>query len=106
MEDRVTKIEDFAVETRDRLTKIETSLDQTVTKADLTGAVGALQVEMHKGFADMIKWVVGTAVVMGAMGITIMTFVLNNAAPKSSTSPPAPIIIYTQPAPQPTAAKP
>ena len=47
----------------------------------------------------MVKWMVGTAVGLGVAAITVMTFVLNNAAPKSVASPPAPIIIYAPPAP-------
>ena len=35
MEARVIALEEFAVETRDRLTRIETRLDTFVTKADL-----------------------------------------------------------------------
>ena len=88
MEDRVVKLEDFATDTRERLTRIETRLDQTATKADL-----------HEMSASMVKWMVGTAAGLGVAAITVMTFVLNNAAPKSVASPPAPIIIYAQPAP-------
>lgn len=44
------------------------------TKADLS----ELGAEMHK---DMVKWIVGTALVGGACAITIVTFVLNNATP-------------------------
>ena len=98
MDSRVAKIEEFVVEARERLMKIETRLDQTATKAD----IGEIRVDMHKGFADMTKWVVGTAIGMSAAGIVVMTFVLNNAVPKGSTPPPVqpqPIIIYAQPAP-------
>lgn len=98
MDARVTKLEEFVVDARERLTKIETRLEQTATKAD----IGDIRVDMHKGFVDMTKWVVGTAVGMGAAGIVVMTFVLNNAVPKGSTPPPVqpqPIIIYAQPAP-------
>lgn len=96
MEARVTKLEEFVVDTRERLTKIETRLDQTATKSD----IGDIRVDMHKGFVDMTKWVVGTAVGMGAAGIVVMTFVLNNAVPKAPAAPPAqlqPLIIYAQP---------
>lgn len=93
MEARVAKLEDFVVDARERLTKIETRLDQTATKSDLTSETGGIRTEMHKGFSDMIKWVVGTAIVLGATGITVMTFVLNNATPKAPAAQAAPIII-------------
>lgn len=84
MEARVAKLEDFAQDTRERLTRIETKLDSFATKADLQEMSGS-----------MIKWMVGTAVGLGVAAITVMTFVLNNAAPKVPTTPPAqaPIII-------------
>lgn len=85
MEARIVKLEDFAQETRERLTRIETKLDQSATKADLSEAMNG-----------MVKWVVGTAVGLGVAGITVMTFVLNNAAPKAPAAPlaqTAPIII-------------
>ena len=92
MEDRVKKLEEFVDEARTelrqidvRLTKIEARLDQTATRSDVTDAVNG-----------QIKWIVGTAVALGASAITVMTFVLNNAVPKSPAVPasqPAPIII-------------
>lgn len=95
---RIAKLEDFVVDARDRLTKIETRLDQTATKADITAETSAL-----------VKWMVGTAVVLGASAITVMTFVLNNAAPKNVAAAPAPIIIQmpstAQAVPQAPAAK-
>jgi hypothetical protein len=89
IESRLGKLEDFAVETRERLTRIETRLDQTATKADLAEVS-----------ATMIKWMVGMAFGMSAAAITVMTFVLNNAVPKSVAAPPPapqPIIIQLPP---------
>ena len=107
MEARVAKLEDFADETRERLARIETRLEEMVTKADLNEKIQELRVEMHKGFADIIKWMVGLAVVISATAITVMTFVLNNAVPKAPPPvPQPPIIVYAQPAPVPPATKP
>jgi phage shock protein A len=75
MEARIARLEESVVDIRERLTAIETRLDQTATKTDLAD----LKVAMRKGFADMIKWVVGTAIVLGATGITVITFVLDHA---------------------------
>jgi hypothetical protein len=89
MEERLVRLEDFALEATERLARSEARLDALATKADLA----ALRVEMHKGFADMIKWIVGTAIVLGATAITVITFVLNNATLKALLAPPAPIVI-------------
>jgi hypothetical protein len=95
METRIAKLEEFAADTRERLVKIETRLEETATKSD----IATLQVEMHKGFAEMIKWVVGTAIVLGGTALTVITFVLNNATPKAPPAAPLPpVVIYTQPA--------
>lgn len=59
-----------------------------VTKADL-----------HESVNSLIKWIVGTALALSAAGVTIITFVLNNAVPKASPPAPQPIVIYAQPAP-------
>ena len=81
IESRLGKLEDFAVETRERLTRIETRLEQTATKADLA-----------EFGATIIKWIVGMAFGISAAAITIMTFVLNDATPKAAPAP-APIIV-------------
>ena len=93
IEPRLDKLEEFAVETGERLTRIETRLDHMsdhmATKADLAELA-----------ATMIKWIVGIAFGMSAAGITVMTFVLNNAVPKMTTTPPAapqPIVIQLPP---------
>lgn len=87
MENRITKLE----------TQFETVIPTLATKSDMAD----MRAEMHKGFSDMVKWIVGTAIVMAGAGITIMTFVLNNATPKVPAQPvsqPVPIVI-TVPAP-------
>jgi hypothetical protein len=91
MEARVEKLEEFAIDVRERLMKIETRLDQTATKADLAQAV-----------ADMVRWVVGTAIALVAVAVTVMTFVLNYATPPRTPmeqSQAAPIVIQLPPYP-------
>jgi hypothetical protein len=88
MEARIAHLETFAADAKERLVKIETRLDQTATKSDL--------LEMS---TSLVKWVVGSALGLGVSAITVTTFVLNNAAPKTAPAAPAPIIIYAQPAP-------
>ena len=90
MEHRVTALE----------TRLDTVLPTLATKADL----GELRTEMHKGFGEMVKWIVGTGFVGLAAFVTIITFVLNNAVPKAPiTLSPAPIIITMPAAVQPPA---
>jgi len=95
MEARVVALEEFAKDARDRLVRIEGKLDHAATKADLSDAI-----------TGQIKWMVGTAAVLGAAAISVMTFVLNNAIPRPPSSPAAivqppqqPPIIINVPAP-------
>ncbi len=62
--------------------KIEALLPTLATKADLA-----------EGFAGMVKWIVGSILAAAAAGITVMTFVLNNATPKPSAPPQPPVIL-------------
>ena len=97
MEERIGRLEQFATDARERLARIEARQEELADK------VGALQVEMHKGFADMIKWVVGTAIVLGGTALTVITFVLNNATPKAAPLAPQSVVVYAQPVPVPPA---
>lgn len=87
MEARIAHLETFAADAKERLVKIEARLDQTATKSDL-----------HEASSSQIKWMVGTAVGLGASAIVVMTFVLNNATPKAAPTAPIPVIIDAQPA--------
>ncbi|USX17748.1 hypothetical protein NHH82_17875 [Oxalobacteraceae bacterium OTU3REALA1] len=97
MEARIAKLEEFATDAKERLARIE------ARQTELADKLGALQVEMHRGFADMIKWVVGTAIVLGGTALTVITFVLNNATPKAPQTIPQSVVVYTQPVPIPPA---
>lgn len=95
MDDRLARLEEFIVAARNalravdvRLVQIETRLDATATKADVA-ELGS----------TMVKWIVGAVSGLGIAGITVMTFVLNNAVPKAPSASPAPIIINVVPAP-------
>jgi hypothetical protein len=104
VDERIARLEEFATDARERLARIEARQSELAAhQMELTGKVGALQVEMHRGFADMIKWVVGTAIVLGGTALTVITFVLNNATPKAAPMPPQSVVVYTQPAPVPPA---
>lgn len=87
IESRLDKLEEFAVEARERLAKIEARLEQMATKADLA--------ELS---ATLVKWIVGMAVGMSVAAVTVMTFVLNNAVPKAAPAPPTtPLVIQMPP---------
>ena len=77
-----------------RLARIEAVLPTFATKVDLQ----EIKADLQATKADLIKWVVGTAIGLGAVAITVMTFVLNNATPHTAT-PAAPLITQMPMAP-------
>lgn len=95
IENRFVRLEEFAAVTGERLARIEARLEDMATKADLV----ELRAEVHRSANETIRWIVGMSIGLGVAGITIITFVLNNATPKVPLAPGAPITIYTQPAP-------
>ncbi|RKL15376.1 hypothetical protein BFJ72_g15350 [Fusarium proliferatum] len=85
-------------------TKADLEVLRLATKADLMEVKLGLKSDLLATENGIIKWMVMTAVGLGAAAITVMTFVLNNATPKAPTaiSQPAasqqPIIINVPPA--------
>ena len=120
IDNRVIRLEEFAAVTGERLARIESRLEDTVTKADLAekvgelkaelaGKVGELKSDIHHTSNETIRWIVGMGVGLGVAAITIITFVLNYATPKAPVTPvtsAAPITIYTQPVTPATPATP
>jgi hypothetical protein len=87
MERRIERLEQDMSDIKSNVAVIKSDY---VTRADLNASVNSL-----------IKWIVGTAIALGAAGVTVITFVRNNASPPRAASQPQPIVIYTQPAPSP-----
>ena len=59
MEARIIALEEFAVETRDRLTRIETRLDTFVTKADLHQELHSMTWKLLGGAMSVASALVG-----------------------------------------------
>ena len=59
MEARIIALEDFAVETRDRLARIETRLDTFVTKADLHQELHSMTWKLLGGAMSVASALVG-----------------------------------------------
>lgn len=67
MEARLAKLEEFAQQTRDRLTRIETKLDSFATKEDL-----------HKAINDQTWKIIGAMITLGTLLSGIVYFVARN----------------------------
>ncbi|MRW94265.1 hypothetical protein GJ699_30250 [Duganella sp. FT80W] len=83
-----------------RFDKIETRLDKhdekfvdVLTRLAHIESNMATKEDMAKLEATMIKWMVGLIFGASVAAITVMTFVLNNAVPKTPVQPPTPIVI-------------
>ena len=76
----------------DRLLSIEWRLEQMASKVDLQ----ELRAEMHKCFHDLSKWMMGTAMVMCGLIVSVVALELNIMLPKfavSSAQAPAPVVV-------------
>lgn len=89
MEARIAKWEDFVSEARMELRSIDVRLGRIELRLD----VSATKADIQDNATAMIKWIVATAALLGAAAITVITFVLNNAATRVSHGSPAPIVI-------------
>ena len=58
MEARLIKLEEFAIETRERLAKIELLLEQAATKPDIAD----IRADMHKASADIFRRMIATVI--------------------------------------------
>ena len=113
MEARVIRLEDFAQKAEARFDGIDKRLDGIDVRLNgidvrLAGIDAKLdtfatKADLHEMGGSMIKWMVGTAVGLGVAAITVMTFVLNNAAPKAAAAAMPPAIIVNVPAAAPPA---
>lgn len=77
-----------------RLSAIESSLavSRAEFSAEMSSMRSALIAEIHRSSSEIIKWVAGIVVSAMALGLTVMTFVLNTASPRPSLTP-SPVII-------------
>ncbi len=78
-----------------RVTVLETRLDTILPTLATKTDIGDTKTAISEAKADIVKWVVGTALAGIALALTVMTFVLNNASPKAPAPPP--VVIYSTP---------
>ncbi len=79
-----------------RLGKLETAvlqMQQDVAVLRAESKHYATKADLHESTSKMVQWIVGTNIAAGAVAITVMTFVLNNATPKASQPAAQPSII-------------
>jgi hypothetical protein len=77
-----------------RLETIETRMDGRLSSIEQM--IGAKFAEfgstLHTSNADTVKWVAGIVLAVGAAGLALMTFLINNITPRPMTSA-SPIVI-------------
>jgi hypothetical protein len=82
-----------------RLASFELALSSGVSslKADMDAQFARFEASLQKTQADTIKWVVGIVLLLGTLGLAIMTFLFNNMTTKVPLA--APPIVITIPSP-------
>lgn len=97
MEARLAKLEALipTLATKEEVVKLRGETREGF--ADVRAAIETVRTDMHKGTAEIIKWMVGLTFGLGATAIVVMTFVLNNATPKAPAATSQPPIIINVP---------
>ena len=85
-----TRFAQFEAKTEARFAQFEVRFAQFEARVEARFA--RFENEMLRTMMGFAKWMVGTTIALGAVGITAMVFVLNNAIPKAAPAP-APIVI-------------
>jgi hypothetical protein len=99
METQVAQHDHYASETRRHLERIDARQKETATKADLSLLKQEFDTMLYRNGTELIVWMAAIAAGVSFVTISVISFVVNNAAPKAPPQPPTPIIIYAQPAP-------
>ena len=78
-----------------RLETIETRIDARLSSIEnvIATKFAEFDAKLQKANADTIKWVAGTVIAIGAVGLTLMTFLINNASPRIAPAPPIVITV-------------
>jgi len=85
-----------------RLETIETRMDARLSSIEnvIATKFAEFDARLQKANADTIKWVAATVIAIGAVGLALMTFLINNASLRSAASaPPIVIAVPAQAAP-------
>lgn len=77
----------------ERLTALESRIDTILPTLATKADIAEVRTEIAESAANIIKWIVGTALGISVAAITIMTFVLNNATPKQAPQQPTVIVV-------------
>ena len=94
MRERITKLEAIAEEVFRRLDRLEHICERLETELkSLRRELYEYRIETKRDIDNAIKWIVGVMLAISMAAITIVTFVLNYATPKT-VSAPQPIVIY------------
>ncbi|NHZ37080.1 hypothetical protein [Massilia rubra] len=82
-----------------RLAAIELTLESGISslRTNMDAQFARFEATLHKSQADTLKWVVGVVLLLGTIGLAIMTFLFNNVVTKAPAV--APPIVITIPSP-------
>ncbi|NHZ42836.1 hypothetical protein [Massilia aquatica] len=80
-----------------RLASIELTLESGLSslKTNMDAQFARFEASLHKSQADTLKWLVGIVLLLGTIGLAIMTFLFNKVPPKAPSA--MPLIVITIP---------
>jgi hypothetical protein len=98
-----SKIDALALRMEARANATDSKIDAlaSATHSKIDVRLAQFEARLQKNFADFIKWMVGTAIAMMAVGVALLIFLFSNFTPRQ----PAPIVITVPAASAPATAR-
>jgi hypothetical protein len=94
-EELTARLETIDTRMDGRLAAIEATMESKLSSIEqmMGRKFAEFDATLHKSTSETVKWVAGIVLGLGVIGISLMTFLINNAVPRVAASTPAPIII-------------
>jgi hypothetical protein len=73
-EARIAKLEDFVIETRDRLARGETKVGLSALRGEMAGGLSGLRAELHAQCAAQTRWMIANSVATVGMVVAALKF--------------------------------
>lgn len=106
-DDSMTGVPREELDAKLQAAKAEQRADGETLRADFeklrggfTAGFETLRADIHKNNSDQLKWIVGLMLTLGAVGISLTTFILNNNRGVQASPPQSPVNVYVAPSPQ------
>lgn len=98
----IGNLKEYQAQSIARMTAMEQTMRSGATSLEdgIDTRFAQFEANLQRALSETIKWVAGTVIAGVTVSVSVTSFLLHNAGPKSA--PVAPIVVYAQPAQAPT----